>query len=150
MMRLLLTGFWVAAIALMSSYATAYWVAGGNPLGGQQTYLEGLEYKKLPTMNVPVIIEGDLQGYIVTQLVYTADAATLREMSVPPDPFLVDEAFRRIYAEDRIDFRNLSRQNLTELLQVIKDRTNERLGSPIIHDVLIEEINYLRKEDMGS
>jgi hypothetical protein len=148
MMRLLLTGFWVAAIALMSSYATAYWVAGGNPLGGQQTYLEGLEYKKLAPMNVPVILDGELQGYIVTQLIFTADAGTLREMSVPPDPFLIDEAFRRIYAEDRIDFRNLSRQNLTELLQVIKERTNERIGSPIVRDVLIEEINYIRKDEM--
>lgn len=150
MMRLLLTGFWVAAIALMSSYATAYWVAGGNPLGKQDTYLEGLEYKKLNPVTVPVIIDGALQGYIVAQLIFTADAGTLRDMPVPPDHFLVDETFRRIYSEDRIDFRNLSRQNLTEMLDAIKQRTNERIGSAIVHDVLIQEINYVKKEDMRS
>ena len=80
--------------------------------------------------------------------VFTVDAKTVRQLSVPPDPFVVDEAFRRIYSEERIDFKNVRKQELASLLKAIKQDVNARMQANIIQDVLIEDFNYISKDDL--
>jgi hypothetical protein len=95
-----------------------------------------------------MIADGAVQGYISAQFVFTVDAKTVRQLSVPPDPFVVHEAFRRIYSEERIDFKNMKKQDLVPLLKAIKQDVNERMQANIVQDVLIEEFNYISKDDL--
>ena len=148
MIRLFLTGAWVCVITLAAAYGISQWVASGGKLMVRKDYLEGLEYEKTRMINVPMIVDGAVQGYIAAQFVFTVDAKTVRQLSVPPDPFVVHEAFRRIYSEERIDFKNLKKQDLVPLLKAIKQDVNERMQANIVQDVLIEEFNYISKEDL--
>ena len=72
------------------------------------------------------------RDYVVARFVYTVDARTMHQLSVPPEPFVVDEAFRRIYADERLDFRKLARYDLSILTTAIKQRVNERMRADII------------------
>jgi hypothetical protein len=149
MIRLFLTGLWVCVITLAAAYGISQWAAGGGKLMARNNdYLEGLEYEKTRVINVPIIEDGAIQGYISAQFVFTVDAKTVRQLSVPPDPFVVDEAFRRIYAEERIDFKNVKKQELASLLKAIKQDVNNRMQANIVQDVLIEEFNYVSKDDL--
>jgi len=148
MIRLFMTGAWVCLITLAAAYGISQWVASGGKLMVRKDYLEGLEYEKTRMINVPMIVDGAVQGYIAAQFVFTVDAKTVRQLSVPPDPFVVHEAFRRIYSEERIDFKNLKKQDLVPLLKGIKQDVNERMQANIVQDVLIEEFNYISKEDL--
>jgi len=148
MIRLFLTGTWVCVITLAAAYGISQWVASGGKLMTRKDYLEGLEYEKTRVINVPIVADGAIQGYISAQFVFTVDAKTVRQLSVPPDPFVVDEAFRRIYAEDRIDFKNIKKQELALLLKGIKQDVNARMQANIVQDVLIEEFNYISKDDL--
>ncbi|MBF9235638.1 hypothetical protein [Microvirga alba] len=149
MARVLVTGFWICAITLMSCYAAVYWGAGVTA-SKKEEYLEGLEYQKVRAINVPVIAEGSVQGYVIANLVFTADAKTLRTLSVPPNTFLIDETFRQIYSDEKLDFRKLSKYDVTTLLKNIKASVNERLGADIVKDVLIENFNFVSKDDVRS
>jgi hypothetical protein len=148
MIRLVLTGIWVCAITTAASYGVAAWKAGGFELVPKEEYLEGVEYEKTKVLNVPMIADGAVQGYVVAQFVFTIDAKTLRQMSVPPVTFVVDEAFRKIYGDENLDFRNLGRYDLEDLTKTIKERANQRIQSEVVQDVLIEEFNYVSKEDL--
>jgi hypothetical protein len=148
MIRLFMTGAWVCVITLAAAYGISQWVASGGKLIVRKDYLEGLEYEKTRMINVPMITDGAVQGYISAQFVFTVDAKTVRQLSVPPDPFVVHEAFRRIYAEERIDFKNMKKQDLVPLLKAIKQDVNERMQANIVQDVLIEEFNYISKDDL--
>jgi hypothetical protein len=148
MIRLFLTGAWVCVITLVAAYGISQWVASGGKLIERKDYLEGLEYEKTRVINVPIVSDGAVQGYIAAQFVFTVDARTVRQLSVPPDPFVVDEAFRRIYAEERIDFRNIKKQELASLLKSIKQDVNARMQANIVQDVMIEEFNYISKDDL--
>jgi hypothetical protein len=148
MIKLFLTGAWVCVITLAAAYGISQWVASGGKLMVRKDYLEGLEYEKTRVINVPVIADGAIQGYVSAQFVFTVDARTVRQLSVPPDPFVVNEAFRRIYSEERIDFKNLKKQELAPLLRAIKQDVNERMQANIVQDVLIEEFNYISKDDL--
>ena len=52
---------------------------------------------KTNIISVPIVTAGSIRGYLIAQFVYTADGDLLRKLSVPPELFLTDEAFRTIY-----------------------------------------------------
>ncbi|MBZ6079332.1 hypothetical protein [Microvirga puerhi] len=149
MARILVTGFWICAITLLSSYGAVYWGTGLKNVKKDE-YLEGLEYKKVRAINIPMIAEGAVQGYVIANLVFTADAKTLRTISVPVDTFVIDETFRQVYSDDKLDFRRLSRYDIPNLLANIKRRVNERMGADIIKDILVENFNFVNKSDIRS
>ncbi|MFD1695839.1 hypothetical protein [Roseibium aestuarii] len=155
MLRLLLVGVWMPVATLGASYATVSWLAtqppgviGGG--GGHEAAMGGLDYESVPPVNVPIIADGALQGYVVAKLVFTADGDVLRSLSVPPHPFLVDEAFRFLYADERLDFHDLRRYDLAKLSEHLKGAANARLGKEVVRDVLVEELNYFDKDDVIS
>jgi hypothetical protein len=94
-----------------------------------------------------MVENGSVQGYLVARFVYTVDARTMHQLSVPPEPFVVDEAFRRIYADERLDFRKLARYDLSILTTAIKQRVNERMRADIVQDVMVEDFNYVSREE---
>lgn len=136
---------------LGASYVTASFMSDKDmPLAEAAAELGGLDYESLPPVNVPMIADGALQGYVVAKLVFTADADVLRSMSVPPHPFLIDEAFRFLYADEDLDFRQLRRYDLTSFSDHLREMANARLGRDVVRDVLVEEINYFDKDDVIS
>jgi hypothetical protein len=148
-MRILVTGLWICGLTILSCYGAVTWGAG---LFAKKTepYLEGLQYQKLPPINVPMVVDGKVQGYIVAVLVFTADARLMHTLSVPPNAFVVDETFRQIYTDPAIDFKRLSRYNVTQRLAEIRKQVNARLGSDVVKDVLVEEFNFVAKREVRT
>ncbi|WP_244610413.1 hypothetical protein [Microvirga pakistanensis] len=149
MIRNVIAGFWVCAVTLGSCYAAVTWMVGRASVEEQPHY-EGLQYKKIPVLNIPIIAEGAVQGYVVANLVFTADSKTLREISVPPDSFIQDEIFRYIYSDATLDFKRLSRYNVNDMIINVRDRINKRLGAEIVKEILIENFNFVSKSDIRS
>ena len=148
-MKTLLTGLWICAVTVLSCYAAVTW-GSGLFSKKEEPYLEGLQYQKLPAINIPMVADGKVQGYIVAVLVFTADARLMHTLSVPPNAFVVDETFRQIYTDPAIDFKRLSRYNVTQRLAEIRKQVNARLGSDVVKDVLVEEFNFVAKREVRS
>ncbi|GJE01368.1 hypothetical protein [Methylobacterium isbiliense] len=148
-MRVIITGIWICAATVLSCYGMVTYGAG---LFAPKTepYLEGLQYQKLRAINVPIIADGAVQGYIVTTLVFTADAKLMHALPVPPNSFVIDEAFRQIYTDTDLDFRRLKKYNVTKRLAEIRQKVNERLGADVVKDVLVEDFNFVSKRDAKS
>jgi hypothetical protein len=147
-LKLVLSGLWACAITLLASYVTTYWRAGqGTALAHEESF-SGLEFKKTKPINVPMIAEGVVQGYIVAQFNFTAQSSTLKRLPIPPEIFLLDEAFRQLYSDDKLDFRHLERYDITKLTKTLVQKTNDRLKLDLVKDVLVQEFNYVSKDDM--
>ena len=149
MMKNVMAGFWVCAVTLASCYAAVTWIVGRAP-AEEQTHYEGLQYKKLPAMNIPIVAEGAVQGYVIANLVFTADAKTLREISVPPEAFIQDEVFRQVYSDETLDFKKLSRYNVNGMIVNVREKINKRLGAEIVKEILVENFNFVDKSDIRS
>ena len=148
MIKLLITGVWACVVTVGASLGVSYWQESRAALPPKQEYLEGLVYEKTKVINVPMIAEGSVQGYIVAQLVFTADAKTLRQLPVPPEAFVVDEAFRSIYGDQRLDFKNLARYDLARFAQAVKEQVNKRLQADVLQEVLVQDFNYVSKDQI--
>ncbi|MCP4559606.1 MAG: hypothetical protein GY873_26575 [Bosea sp.] len=148
MSRLLLLGVWICGVALGASHATVLWKAGPPPAPADAPFLEGLDYEETNPITVPVLANGTVQGYVVAQFVFTADAHTLRQLTVRPHAFIGDEAIRTIYANSKTDFSKLERVDIDALLKTVKANVNARFGGDLVKDVLVKEFNYVRKDQI--
>jgi hypothetical protein len=140
-------GVWGCGVALASAYFSATWNPGQTvEVARAEHKLESLEFKKPAAITVPMISDDRLRGYVVAKIVYTANAKDAGAFPLDPQPFVLDEAFRRIYTDGKIEFGHLAKYNLDQMTKSIKDAVNARLGVNLVNDVLIEELNYVDKD----
>ncbi|RAH98302.1 hypothetical protein DLJ53_26705 [Acuticoccus sediminis] len=142
----LLVGMWAVVVTLGAGYAAASFKLSAGEEDAKPK-LEGLRYTSLPTMSVPVVENGRVEGYVVVRMVYTADTAVLRSLASEPDPFLTDEIFRTLYSRAETDFGKLSRLDLTTFAEEVRGKVNERMGAEVVQDLLVDGLNYINLTD---
>ena len=150
MIKLVAVGLWVCLVTLASGYGVVMWQTGRTQPAEAEKLFGGLDYVKTKMISVPFIADGAVQGYIVAQLVFTVEAHLLKKMSVKPDVFLVDEAIRTIYAGQGFDFRQMRKHDLPALAKLIADNANARFGAHVVEEVLIQDFNYLPKDQVRN
>ncbi|EAU41513.1 hypothetical protein FP2506_13809 [Fulvimarina pelagi HTCC2506] len=152
MIKLIIVGIWATVVALGSSYAAITFTDKSGEAAGekQSDYYAGLDYRSTDAITVPMIADKRIQGYIIARFVYTIDGQIAAKLAVPPEPFVLDEAFRRLYASEDFDFANPSRYDLPGLMEAIKTSVNARYGDELVHEVLIEQFDYVPKDTVRS
>lgn len=144
-MKAMIAGIWTLIVSLGATYAVAY-MGSPPPPGAAQAAKPVLEVEKTRVLNVPVISDGAVRGFIVAQFAYTVDPKQAKTLTVTPDVFLLDEAFRKIYADDHLDFLHLEKYDVNALTAYLVTATNQRLGMDIVHDVLVQDFTFVSKE----
>ena len=145
-MKAFIVGLWVLIVSLGASYAVAFIETPAKP-GEAANKTASLTVEKTRVINVPMIAGGAVRGFIVAQFAYTVDGATAKALPVPPDVYLLDEAFRTIYTDDHLDFLHLEKYDIGALTKSLVESTNRRLGQPVVHDVLIQDFTFISKEE---
>jgi hypothetical protein len=100
-------------------------------------------------MSVPIISNGSVAGYVVTQLVYTIDSNIRKKITVPLEYFISDEIFRKFYGSysdtkevEKVKFEDVRASVITDL--------NARFPEPVIKDLLVEQFNYISAEEIRA
>jgi len=148
MIRLIVSCGWICAVTMLSVAGVCWLRLGDTRTTTTHTQAESLEHKRTQPINVPMIANGKIEGYVVAQFVYLADAQSLKQLTVPPDVFLADEAFRTLYSTS-VDFRHLDKYDLGALTRKLVVTVNQRLGVDIVKEVLVEQFNYVPKKDIS-
>jgi hypothetical protein len=146
MFKLILVGVWACLVTLASSYATTFVRAAHARSIADPA--QPMESRKTKEINIPKISKGAVEGYVVIQFVYVANAEAVKKLPVPPDAFVVDEAFRYIYNDDTIDFKNPRKYDLQLLSKNLIRNVNARLKSDVVVDIAIQEFSFLSSSDV--
>ncbi|KQT66096.1 MULTISPECIES: hypothetical protein [unclassified Aureimonas] len=151
MIKIIAIGIWVCIATLGSSYAVATMQNSAAAEEGKPppSYFVGLDYKKTEAITVPIISGDMVRGYVLATFVYTIDGETAAGLAVPPDPFILDEAYRAVYAASDFDFQHPERYDLAALTKSIKTAVNGRYKKDVIDDVLIDQFDFLPKDQLG-
>lgn len=145
-MKVVLVGLWVIIVALGATYGAAVYLPVQTSSAKAAAVPSGLQYDKTRVLNIPMIADGVVQGFVAVQFAFTLDGATLKSLKVPPEIYLLDEAFRTIYTDERLDFHHLEKYDLAKLTSHLVEATNAHLGAPLIKEVLIENFSYIDKD----
>jgi len=65
-------------------------------------------------------------------------------------PYIKDSAFRVIFTSADVDFRHLKPGDLDRLTDTIGREANRRLGMELVRQVLFQQLNYVKKEDIRT
>jgi len=150
MLKLLILGMWAVMVTAASVYFSASYLSQS---GGEHPVTEGnlgIEQISTDMTSVPMVRGGAIQGYVIIQLSFAADRARLEHLKIDPAPYLIDAAFRAIYGSSQTDFTRLRPSEIDELTDTIGKLANQHLGEPLVKQVLIQQLNYVRREDVRT
>lgn len=150
MLKLVAVGIWVILVTAGATYGSVYLA---NSSAGVSTTEEadlGVEELKSEMTSIPVMRDGDVVGYLILQLSFAADRRLLAERKLDPLPFMMDAAFRIIFTNSDVDFRRLRSKDLEELTTAIAAEANKRIGGELVRHVLLQQLNFVKKEDIRT
>jgi hypothetical protein len=150
LLKLVGIGVWVILVTAGATYGSVYLVkSGGSETAADEPDL-GVEELKSEMTSVPVLRNGEVIGYLILQLSFGADRRLLEERKLDPLPFMVDAAFRVIFGSTDVDFRRLRSKDLDELTAAIAKEANQRIGSELVRHVLLQQVNFVKREDIRT
>ena len=152
MIKTILAGTWACVVTLGATYGAVSWQSSAAPTAHAEPerLYGGLETVRTRMISVPVIRSGAIQGYVMAQFSFSADAQILKKLSLKADVVVLDEAFRAIYGDDTLDFRSLKKQDWPMIAKKIVDGSNARFGAKIIADIFVQEFGYVNKEGVRA
>jgi hypothetical protein len=148
MVRSLLVSLWIVSATLGATYFGA--TMQGEKPAGETSQAAKAAPVKLRSMTVPVVSQGALQGFVLTQVTISARPDLLKNLPQPSDLLLNDEVFKTIYGEEQIDFKRMEKLDLAKLSLKIRENINKRAGAPVVEDVYIQELHYMTKHDASA
>jgi hypothetical protein len=63
---------------------------------------------------------------------------------------MLDEAFRAIFSDDRIDVAHLERFDIASLTDKMRTDVNARFGADLIKDILVEQFTFITKDEVRA
>lgn len=147
MLKLVAVGIWVIFVTAGATLASIY---VGKPSNSHQTEDLGVEQLTSELTSIPIIRGDDVSGYVILQLSFAADRAMLEHKKLDPLPYIRDSAFRVIFTANDVDFRHLKADDLDHLTAAITKEANGRLGMDLVRQVLFQQLNFVRKEDIRT
>ncbi|ERL99742.1 hypothetical protein Q644_09185 [Brucella intermedia 229E] len=151
MIRIIAIGLWICAVAFGSLFFAVRQNASSPPDGAQAAVggFGGVDYVKTDVMSVPILSNGGVAGYVVTQLVYTIDSNVRKKLSVPLEFFISDEIFRKFYGSYS-DTKEVEKVSFEDVRASIIADLNARFPEPVIKDLLVEQFNYISAEEIRA
>lgn len=150
MLKLVLIGLWVILVTAGATVASSYLAGKGGDTPAAASDTNPVEELKSDMMSIPVIRNGGIVGYVIIQLTYAADKVLLDERKIEPTPYLNDAAFRAIFTASEVDYQRLRTEDLDRLTSAIGTEANKRFGREVVKQVLIQQLNFVRKEEIRT
>lgn len=150
MIKFIVAAVWLCAVTLggvLYSFQTSQARQGEAPppplFGGQ-------EYVHMEVMSVPVVGDGRVSGYFLTRLAYLADPEEMGKLTVPARLLFVDGLYGYLFANPKIDWSDKKAIDLPAFKAGIRDAINKKVGADLIKDVMIEQVDYLSKDEIRN
>lgn len=150
MIKLLVTGVWITAVALASVYFSIQATNTKESVDPEPAMFGGLETVRGEVTSIPVISDGAVHGYFLTRLSYTIDPKKADLLTIPVPILVTDALYTALVGEQIIDFPDLKKFDLEAFKLLIRDSLNQRLGDTVFHDIIVEQIDFLSKSDIRS
>lgn len=150
MIKFVVAAFWIVAVAIGSVYYS-FGVAQNRPVEAVAPgFLGGLDYVKTDVISVPIVKTGQVTGYFLARLVYTVETAQAKKLAIPAGAVITDAVYSFLYANPQIDFQKRGAIDIDAIRDGIRKSVNDRIGIPLIHDVLVEQLDFLTKEEIRA
>ncbi len=150
MVKLLLTGLWVCVVTLGAVYFSVQMSAAPAPVDEEARKKELLELVRGESITIPVISDGAISGYFLSRVSFMMDKEKIKGVKLPMTELTTDELFTLLIGNKMVDLSKPGAFELEKFRSSIKDDLNKKLGEGLVAEVLVEQLDYLSKEDIRN
>lgn len=150
MFKLVASGIWVVIVALIAVYFSVQMSLAPKEDKAAAARKAAEDTIRGELTSLPVIENGQVKGYFLTRLSYVVDKVKMASIHIPMDVMITDELYTTLIGDKMIDLGHRDSFDVAAFRTLIRDAVNKRLGEDVVHDVLIEQIDYLSKEDLRA
>ncbi len=150
MLKAVLLGVWGVVVTALSTLGASYLDLGSAEAPQAEVEDLGTEEMKTEMMSVPMVRGGEVVGYLILQLAFQADKRLLEEKKLEPQAYLTDAALRVALSRTELDFRRLRGRDIDDLTTAIAKEANARIGGELVRAVLVQQLNFVKKEDIRT
>ena len=148
MIKFIAAALWICAVTLGAVFYSFQAAGERGVADPPKPMLGGLDYVKTDMISVPLLRDGTIDGYFLTKLVYTIEPEQMKKLSVPAQALMTDQVYSYLYSNPQIDFTKKESIDLDAFRKSIRDTINTRVGVELVHEVLIDQVNFLSKDDI--
>lgn len=148
MVKFIFVALWISAATLGAVLYSFQLSLARTEAEPPPPFFGGLDYVRTSVLSVPVVKNGQVSGYFLTRLVYTVEPEQLKALSIPAEAIIVDELHSYLYGNPQVDFSDREKIDLDAFRNGIRDAVNKRVGEQLVHEVLIEQLDYLSKAEI--
>lgn len=148
MIKLLATGLWVCAVTLGSVYFSMKQASAPVQNDADTARLAVQEYVPGEMITVPVLTDGGVQGYFLTKLSFAVDKTKVKTVPIPLKETVTSALFDILIGQRLINVADTSTFDLANFKAVVKEQLNKDMKDEVIFEVLVEQLEYLSKEDV--
>ncbi|WP_102830535.1 hypothetical protein [Bartonella bovis] len=143
MIKMIAMGVWGCLVAL-STLMLSVKVNAVNPNISKVSapVAEEISPGQTEVISVPILVEGSVQGYIISQLTYLIDKKVEQEMSFPLG-VLINDAIFKCFWGSYSDVRAVEKIKFETVKKQIIDEVNQHFPTPVLKDLLVKQFNYL-------
>ena len=150
MLKLLLTGLWVCVVTLGAVYFSVQMSAAPAPVDEEAARRDMLELVRGESITVPLIDNGAITGYFLGRVSFMMDKEKVRSAQLPMTELMTDQLFTLLVGNKMVDLGNPGAFDLETFRSRIKEDMNRKLGDTLVAEVLVEQLDYLSKEDIRN
>jgi hypothetical protein len=150
MIKTLLVGLWAGGVSLGGAYLAMMMNAEGPDKAESEDGSKVVEFVNTQSMSIPVIRDGKVAGYVVTEMSFAVQKGAEGGEAAAPTPYLIDAAYRTIFENVSADFGHLKPQDLKQLSEQVKKAANARLGEEKVQDVLVSSLNFIARDEIRA
>ncbi|MDM9626424.1 hypothetical protein QTL95_10985 [Rhizobium sp. S152] len=149
MIKLVITGVWVCAITLASVYFSVHMATAPAPAPDDSKQSQ-LELVKGETITVPIVKDGAVSGYFITKMSFMMNKDVVKGATLPLTEMTTDELFTLLIGNKMIDIAKVKSFDPGAFRDTIKKNINQHLGGDYIDQVMLEQMDYLSKEEVEA
>jgi len=150
MIKTIFIAVWCCLVVAGASFGASYVMKMKAAKQTEKADAASFETRKSREINVPIIRDGGVKGYVVVQFNYVVDLEAAKKIPASPEAYVVDEAFQYIYGDDKIDFAHLDKLDLGKMTETLIERVNTRLRANVITDMGVVECNFLVNSEASA
>ncbi|MBB4010199.1 flagellar basal body-associated FliL family protein [Allorhizobium taibaishanense] len=146
MVKIVLAGVWACIVALVAVYFSVKLATAPPPV--EESKAPPTEVVRGESITVPFLDNGAVKGYFIGRFSFMVDKQKAEGLQMPMTALTTDELFTLLVGNRMVDLSKSTKLDVEGFKQAIKTGINKRLGTDVINDVLIEQLDFLGKDDI--
>jgi flagellar basal body-associated protein FliL len=150
MIKLLITGLWVCIVTLGAVYFSVQMSAAPAPVDEEAKKKALSELVRGEPITVPMISNGMVSGYFIGRISFMMDKEKIKGVKLPVTELMTDELFTLLIGNKMVDLSNTNAFDVAKFRSSIQTSMNKKLGEGMVAEVLIEQLDYMSKDDIRT